>query len=255
MLKSAQYWSDTLRPLGIPLPEVLGANFEGTFPYMLLERLDGRDLGEVYPRLSSEVRRAVATSVASWQSLAASLPEGKGFGYGASFDDPKLLRTWLQVLDAQLERTRGWMRSGGVGDLSFVDRIQELLHGEQAYLDGITPRPFLHDTTTKNVLVSEAGVHGVVDVDDVCFGDRLYVLSLTTMAFISSRFDEEYIRFWEESWQLQEHERRIVRLYTAAHCVGFISELGLRFNKEGDVSVDENRKIFLEQTFESLLTA
>jgi len=253
LLKSAQFWSDTLRPLGVPLPETLEVNFAAPFPYMLLKRLDGEDLGAVYPRLRSDVRRSIAKSVASWQSIAASLPEARGFGYGASFDDPALLPSWTHVLEAQLDRTRGWMKSGGVGELTTVDRVQERLYAERAYLEGVAPRPFLHDTTTKNVLVSEAGAHGLVDVDDVCFGDRLFVLSLTKMAFISSKFDEEYIRFWEEAWQLRDDERRIVQLYTAAHCAGFISELGMQFNKEGDVKIDPERKAFLEGTFERLL--
>jgi hypothetical protein len=39
-------------------------------------------------------------------------------------------------------------------------------------LDAIRATPFLHDTTTKNVIVTHDGVvSGIVDVDDLCFGD------------------------------------------------------------------------------------
>lgn len=253
MLRSAQYWSDVLRPMGVPLPATLAANFDAQFPYMILERLDGRDLGEVYATLTPAIRKQAAQSVASWQLIAASLPEARGFGYAASFDDPQLLSSWAEVLDSQMNRTRAWMQTGGVGQLSMVDRVQELIHQERAYLDDIKPRPFLHDTTTKNVLVSERGVHGVVDIDDVCFGDRLYVLSLTNMAFISMRLDMDYITYWREAWNLSSLQEKMLRLYTAAHCACFISELGLGFNKAA-APVDQERKLLLEETFEALVS-
>lgn len=252
MLRSANYWSNLLRPLGIPLPKTLAIDLEADFPYMILERLEGKDLGDVYPHLSSPARRAIAHAVASWQSVTAGLPEAKGFGFGASFDDPSLVPTWIDFLNAHCDRTRQWMKEGGVGDPSLVDRVQEALYQERAYLDDILPRPFLDDTTTKNVLVSEQGAHGVVDVDAVCFGDRLYVLSLTNMAFISSSFDREYIDYWIEAWDLSGIEKKMLRLYTAGFCASFIAEMGMRFNKEV-ARVDPHRKAFLEATFEGLL--
>ena len=144
------------------------------------------------------------------------------------------------------------MRSGGVGHLSFVDRVQELLHKQRGYLDDVRPLPFLDDTTTKNVLVSESGAHGVVDVDEVCFGDRLYVLALTNMALLSVQANLDYIQYWSDAWSLSPVERTMVKLYTAAHCTGFIGELGQRFNRDS-APLDMRRKSLLEGIFESLI--
>src|SRR5690606_23482887 len=51
-MRSAVALSRQLRPLGVPLPELLAADVEAPFPWMLLERLPGRDLGEVIADLS-----------------------------------------------------------------------------------------------------------------------------------------------------------------------------------------------------------
>jgi hypothetical protein len=39
--------SDRLRPRGVPLPEILAPDLDGRFPYLMLERLPGTDLGHV----------------------------------------------------------------------------------------------------------------------------------------------------------------------------------------------------------------
>ena len=47
-----------------------------------------------------------------------------------------------------------------------------MVSAARAELDALSPVPFLHDTTTKNVIVTpEGSFSGIVDVDDLCFGD------------------------------------------------------------------------------------
>jgi hypothetical protein len=59
--------------------------------------------------------------------------------------------------------------------------------------DRIAPTPFLHDTTTKNVIVtSEGHFSGIVDVDDLCLGDPRYPAALTQAGY---RVAEQIFRF------------------------------------------------------------
>jgi hypothetical protein len=58
--------------------------------------------------------------------------------------------------------------------------VTRLVSATRAQLDSLPPIPFLHDTTTKNVIVTPGGTFsGIVDVDDLCFGDTRYVVALT----------------------------------------------------------------------------
>lgn len=91
---------------------------------------------------------------------------------------------------------------------------------------------FLDDTTTKNVLIDQGQLSGIVDVDTVCFGDPLLTPALTQMALLKSAFDTDYISFWAEALLLNLGGRRHLALYTAIFCVIFLSELGQQFNKE-----------------------
>ena len=99
--------------------------------------------------------------------------------------------------------------------------------------------PFLDDTTTKNVLISGGRLSGIVDVDVVCFGDRLFTPALTRMALLSRGYATDYIRYWCDELDLSGEQERILTLYTAHFCVGFLAELGQRFNKEAAETVED----------------
>ena len=83
-------WNRLLRPLGLPLPALIAHNAAptgGDFPYMLLERLPGRDLGDIYTTLHPVQKRALAGRIAAIGELVGALPPGPGYGYARSYDD------------------------------------------------------------------------------------------------------------------------------------------------------------------------
>jgi aminoglycoside phosphotransferase len=53
-MAGAAYLSGLLRPRGVPLPAILAQDLEPQFPWLVVERLPGTDLGEVIGSLSSE---------------------------------------------------------------------------------------------------------------------------------------------------------------------------------------------------------
>jgi hypothetical protein len=246
------FWDEQLKPLSLPTARILHHDLTAIFPYTILEHLHGKDLGEIFSSLAPAVRQKIARSIAEIQERVAELPKAQGYGYGYSYADPRLEKTWRGVLEEQLTRARQWIRGVGVAPESHVDRVEAALNELDGYLADVPSVPFLHDTTTKNVLVHEDGLVGIVDIDDLCFGDRLYVLSLTHMSLLSSQAPLDYIHAWSEAWNLTPTERRVMRLYTAIHCVGFIGEIGQRFNKEV-AEIDYVRLRHLETTLDDLL--
>ena len=251
-LHGSVFWDSQLNPLNLPTARILVHNLTEVFPYTILEHLPGTDLGEAFTSLSSNVRGKVAREVARIQDSVALLPRAEGFGYGFSYSDERMQPTWKSFLQTQLDRAREWTRSAGVAPESHVDRVTQAVRELDGYLADVEPVPFLHDTTTKNVLVNEAGLVGIVDIDDLCFGDRLYVLSLTYMATLSAKLPSDYIESWSDAWKLTDTQRQVTKAYTAINCVGFIGEIGQRFNQE-EASVDFGRLQYLEGILDGLL--
>lgn len=251
-LEGSVYWTDRLMPLGVPLPKILAVELDGRFPYTILEHIPGVDLGEIYPKLKSGVRKAIAESVSSIQIAAKGLPQASGYGFAFSYEDKRLQPTWHNVIHQLIVRAREWIVGNGICNPAHVDLVEECMGSLKDYLDRIEPTPFLHDTTTKNVLVSESKLLGVVDVDDLCFGDPLLVLALTNMALLSRGWDTDYVGYWANAWNLSDVQLKALKFYTAVFCVTFMGEIGQRFNRDV-VSVNQDMVRRLEQIFESLM--
>jgi aminoglycoside phosphotransferase (APT) family kinase protein len=231
--RGAAYWSGVLRPLGVPLPELLHADLSlerYPFPVMLLERLPGADLGNVYGHLSRRALRTLAERLAAIQDVVTRLPRGTGYGYAASRDGPFRHQTWRSVVAAHLARSRSRIRAARVVDESVID-VVEAAAERLGYLDRVPAVPFLHDITTKNVIVHEGRLSGIVDVDDLCFGDPLLLIALIRMALLAHGRDQVYVEIWIDILRPDAEQRAALDFYTLECCADFMGELGQRFNR------------------------
>jgi aminoglycoside phosphotransferase len=181
-MSDALYLSGVLGPRGVPLPKILAEDVRGEFPWLLMERLPGTDLGARIAGLSDLQLDRIAAGVARAQAITGATGSAGRYGYAARPEHAPHTK-WAQVLDANLARSRQRMARAGLFDVALVDIAQDALAALRDEIDQIAPTPFLHDTTTKNVIVKADGdISGIVDVDDLCFGDPRYPAALTLAA-------------------------------------------------------------------------
>ena len=248
------YWHGRLQELGVPVPEMYGYDLDAEFPYMVLERLPGRDLGDVYPDLTAGQKRALAEEIAVIQDRVAALPQARYYGYLDSYENPTWpAKSWRAVKFGYLDRAEKMIRAGGVFDPAIVERVRSAAAVYEGYFSSVPPAPFLDDTTTKNVIVHNGKLSGIVDTDDVCFGDRLDVLALTNMALLSRGWETDYVEYWAAAWGLGAADRERVDLYTAMHGVYFMGEIGNRWNEDEVLAVEEGYVERLQGVIEGLL--
>jgi hypothetical protein len=256
-LAGAIYWYSFLKPKGLPLATIISYDLEAVlspFPHMILERLAGEDLGVVYPQLSRAEKKALANEITRLQELTGSLPLGGGFGFVESYESDSFHPTWMDVLHSLLDRSRSRIQAVGIMDVRQVDRVAQKLDNHQSYFAQIAPRCFLDDITTRNVIVHEGKLSGLVDVDFVCFGDNLLTTALTQMSLINTRADLDYIDYWCEAANVTEQQREVLVFYTALFCVDFMGELGQQFNKDRPESFDRERVRWLNDALDQLLS-
>jgi len=227
------YWHARLKSIGVPVPELLGYDLETPYPYMVLERLPGSDLGKVYPSLSVAEKLALAEEIAGIQEKVGALPPAGAYGWLDSYENPsRPFPDWASVLESGLVEAQEHIARIGIFDPALVDQVRQAARPFAARLADVAPAPFLDDTTTKNILIENGRLTGIVDTDNVCFGDRLYVLALTNMALLADGQPTDYIRFWAEAWGCSRADLRLVDLYTLMHGVYFMSEIGRTFNHQ-----------------------
>lgn len=235
---SALFWHPILRERGVPLARILQFDLESRWPIMLLERLPGTDLQHVYLDLTVDERATIASQIADIQRRVRSLPSGGGFGYAASWADPGLHATWTDLIRAEISRSRERIRRAGIVDESHCDQVDRQVNRLARVLDTVPPTPFLDDTTTKNVIIEQGRLTGIVDADRVCFGDPLFALALTRMAITSRDWPDDYVWAWFDSEPRSAHDRALLDLYTAVFACGFLAEFGQTFNRAEPEPVD-----------------
>jgi aminoglycoside phosphotransferase (APT) family kinase protein len=249
-MAGAVYLSNLLRPRGAPLPAILAEDVRGEFPWMLLERLLGVDLGEAIASFSDAQLDRIAAEVARAQAIAARTGSAGRYGYAARPDEAPHA-AWSQVLDAHLERSRRRIVSAGLFDIALAEVARIELAGLHAEITAVAATPFLHDTTTKNVIVTAEGeVSGIVDVDDLCFGDPRYPAALTLASLAGYGGPVQYVSAWLAHAKLPDD--RLFRMYVTLFLLDLMAEHGQTFNGNERPSSPEIRAK-LQQAFDESL--
>jgi aminoglycoside phosphotransferase (APT) family kinase protein len=228
LAQGASRLSSLLRPLGVPLPAIVAEDLDGPFPYQILERLPGTDLGHVIAGLPGDRLDDIASRVVDAQRIVAATPSSGRYGYAADPAEAPYDR-WSSNLQYSLTRSRTRIAAVGLFDLALVDALEAAFAGLRQEADDQPATPFLHDTTTKNVIVTAAGVFsGIVDVDDLCFGDPRFVVALTFAALTAFGGPIAYAHSWMGLAGFRDD--RLFRFYVALFLLDFLSEEGQVFN-------------------------
>jgi aminoglycoside phosphotransferase (APT) family kinase protein len=249
-MMGALHLSGLLKPRGVPLPAILAENVRAELPWLVLERLPGTDLGAVIAGLSDAQLDQIAAGVASAQAITATTGSVGRYGYAAS---PKQapFATWTQVLEAHLDRSRKRIASAGLFDVALADVVQAVLTANRDQLDQIDPTPFLHDTTTRNVIVTANGaLSGIVDVDDLCFGDPRYPAALTLAALTACGGPVQYVSAWLR--HAKQPDDSTFRLYVSIFLLDLMAEHGQLSNGNERPS-DPEARASLRRAFEESL--
>ncbi|MFZ2104403.1 MAG: aminoglycoside phosphotransferase family protein [Roseiarcus sp.] len=228
-LAGALRLSAFLRPRGVPLPAILADDIQAELPWMAMERLPGTDLGAVITALSKPQLDQIAAEVARAQAITARTGSARLYGY-ASRSERAPHAAWSHVLEDSLSRSRARIASAELFDVGLVEIVRAEFAALRSQIDEVAPTPFLHDTTTKNVLVAPDGrFSGIVDVDDLCFGDARYPAALT-LAVLEAYHDGpvEYVSAWLRA--AGQKNDRVFQLYVAVFLLDLMGEHGHAFN-------------------------
>jgi aminoglycoside phosphotransferase len=238
-LIGALHLSELLRPRGVRLPAIVSDDVQAEFPWMAIERLPGVDLGDVIADLPNQQLSQIAGEVAHAQSIVARTHSAGRYGY-ASLPERAPHQTWSGVLTDNLSRSRARIAQAGLFDPGLVDVVEAEFALMGAEIDRVAPTPFLHDTTTRNVIIAPNGeFSGIVDVDDLCFGDPRYPAALTLAVLLASDGPVDYVSSWMR--QAGQRDDRLFQLYVALFLLDLMSEHGQIFNGNQSPSTAEPR--------------
>lgn len=220
-------WLKRLADIRVPVPQVLkNGNFEG-YEYLVLTYIEGRELGLAYPELGEEEKRKIARQVVEIQDRVAGLP----------LEDVPAGWQWSNFLEDMLGRARERIARNGYFDVERVDRLSGGMAQLGEYFAAVKPVAYLDDITTKNLLVHNGALSGVIDVDWIGVGDRLTQAALTYTALLNMGYGASYVEYLLEEMALSAVQKKAFLFYALLYCVDFMGERGTRFmDKTVDVS-------------------
>lgn len=227
-----------LNSVDIPISKLL---FKGRYKrvyYMVCSYIQGDDLGKVYHTLSCDDKKAIAKQVAEIQNNVSQL----SLLYRCN------LYKWIEQ---RLQRARDRISQNGYFDTKKVDKLEELLPQFKDYFNKFKPVPYLDDISTKNLLIYNNRVSGIIDTDWIGYGDSLTFVALTNIALLDMQYDTDYVGYLLEEMNVQKEQYKVFLFYSLMYCVDFMGEKGTTFNGN-KVEVDENTVKRLNKTYELL---
>ena len=256
--RAAMYWSDRLRPMGIPMPEIFYDDIEAKhsrFHCYIMERFQGDDLYKVFADMNAAARERLAEQISDIQNKVGTLAPGRGFGCTFTPDDVDVLHaSWFDYI-ARFDELRGRIRKAGVFSEDYVNELEAAMTAHRNYFDQIRPIPFLDDIQGKNIIVNNRHeLSGIVDVDEIAYGDRIFNIALTQIALMADQTANpaDYIYALCRRADVTAEGREALRLYTMHFCVEFMSEVGHAFNKDAPAPIDCARNEKLREIFVGL---
>ncbi len=212
-------WLRRLAALDIPVPRVMEHGEADGYRYLLLTYIPGQDIGLVYRQLSENEKREIAREVVEIQKKASKLePEGIGPDW-----------SWTSFIEGMLDRAAGRILDNGYFSVERVDRLRAETERFKGYFSKVKPVAYLDDITTKNLLVHNGRLSGVIDVDWIGVGDPLTQPALTCMALMDLECDTDYAGYILEGMEPKGAQRRAFIFYLLMYCVDFMGERGTTF--------------------------
>ena len=242
-LEDGLYWQARLEPLGVPLPSLYHAGEIEGYSFAIHQRLPGADLEAIYPGLSAETRRRIARRVTEIQHRIHTLEDGR----------LRVALPWPDMVQHILKRSELEIGQQGCFDLSYVDRVRRTLGRYETYLAAISPVAFLYDASVRNVIVYQEKVSGVIDVDEVWYGDPLLAVGRGKTLLLLMEQETDYITYWAEWLNLSEFQLKVIDLYALLYCVRFMGTLGQRLNGNKSVQTDPAKAGLLEELTQGFL--
>ncbi|MBE5805181.1 MAG: hypothetical protein E7313_00405 [Clostridiales bacterium] len=234
-----KYWVSKLKDIDVPVPNVISVGKYKKYNYIILDYIEGEDLGEVYTLLTEEQKMNIAKKIIKIQEKVQDklLPNNQ-YGSVYKYNDNTGFDTWKAYILDSLENSKQNIKKNKIFDEDKVNKLIELTEKYSEYFEKVEPKAFLDDISNKNLIIHNGEISGIIDLDWMGFGDLLYFVGYNNMALLDMEVDTNYIDYMIRELNLNNFQKQIVLFYTLVFCVDFMSEKGQTF-QDKEIYVDE----------------
>jgi aminoglycoside phosphotransferase (APT) family kinase protein len=214
--EAAIYWQDKLLPLGVPLAKFIAIDLEdqySPYPTLIMQRASGDDLCNVYKDLSAVTKQRLAQQIVNIHKKTEALALGSQYGFATSYEHGDKYKSWYEFLLARIDLCQPSLNKTTIFSQDTISKILAVANNLQADLQAVAAKPFMWDTSERNVMIDHDKISAIIDVDNMCFGDPLFVLGLTYVALESLGFDTVYPDAWAALLNLDHSAQLRLQFY------------------------------------------
>lgn len=216
---STVYWLEQLASIEIPVPKIISRGRFREFEYLILSYFEGKDIGLVYSQLSDDDKKEIAKEIVHIQNQVAAL----------RLENVEPQWSWQSFIDDMLERAKERIAANGYFEVEKVDRLWKSAEKLEGYFSSIEPIAYLDDVSTKNLLIHNGRISGIIDIDWIGIGDKLTYVAMTNMALLNMECDTDYVKYILDEMLLNDTQKKAFLFYTLMFCVDFMGERGMQF--------------------------
>lgn len=175
------------------------------------------------------------------QNLTKALPAGLSYGISDSYENVTEFKSWHDFLSHRLHLFKKIIGEGGIFDVNQVEKAISISDNMIEIFHGILATPFLWDASERNVIVYNGKISGIVDVDEVCFGDPLFVLGLTYVALENDGHDTLYTDYWADALNMDKKAKLRLAFYRLFYIIVFMRKHSMVSANNQKITFNENR--------------
>jgi aminoglycoside phosphotransferase (APT) family kinase protein len=242
-------WLNKLAKFEIPIPKILkNGQYRGIY-YTLITYINGKDIGDVYYMLNDFQKRDIVKGLVEIQRKVSVIPadEIENSDYYSS-------AVCIERIQDVIQRHRDDITKNNIFDPNYCDVVLNLANKFNDYFASVKPMAYLDDISDKNVLIHDGKLAGIVDIDEMGYGDPLEIIGLTNLALLLRKADTKYVDYWLDEMQVNDTQKKALAFYTLLFCIGIMGERGMKFDNDTVVPVKQNEVDLLNSIFNKLLT-
>jgi len=241
--------------LGINVPKIIASDYsQKSFPfsYQIMSKIEGKDLGLVIESMSNDQLKKLAKEVTIVFKKLSTIPTNGRFGW-VGVDESRLVDSWATIMKADKIEERN--NQTGVVGTDLVNKEKELYKKYIPYFNSVASTFYFDDMNSKNILINDGKFTGLVDLDDIMYGDWLEAVGSIKASWYGTHYGDVYTKAIEDEMGINNEQRKIVTVYATLNRILWLSEKGIKFNSNTSSDIDYEavrkdkeiiKKLFLE---------
>ena len=180
-------WLNELARLDIPIPRILRNGQYGEVYYTLITCISGKDIGDIYHSLNDFQKREIVKDLVEIQNKVSVLPPNLIDGYENYAPAGSMVN-----IKNHIQRVRENITTNKIFNPGVCDAVADLSEKFKNYFASVNLVLFLDDIQAKNVLINNGKLAGIVDIDEMGYGDPLVVVGVAKL--VTTRLDSQWCR-------------------------------------------------------------